>query len=66
MQRKYARLSRISPIGLPSGRNNLYSDIKKRMLILQNEVLKRFKKGKVKIAYEISYTFVCAQFATLF
>lgn len=36
------------------------------MLILQNAVLKRFKKAKVKIAYEISYDFVCVQFATLF
>jgi len=29
MERKYARLSRISSIGLPSGRNNLYSHLKK-------------------------------------
>lgn len=36
------------------------------MLILQNEVLKRFKKPKFKIAYEISYAFVCAHFVTLF
>lgn len=35
------------------------------MLILQNEVLKRIKKVKVQIAYEIPYAFVCVLFATL-
>lgn len=42
----------------------IFSLKRKKMLILQNEVLKRSKKAKVKIASEISYGFVCAHFVT--